>query len=628
MSNELTTLPQFTRNLFRHAFWVLPWFCRNHRNLHFPLRPGTEMSGYISAIQKDRCLIFGPHPDLTQANQTLNRFYDSVQPAGGPKANQTAMENWSSAWKQAWNNRRALQLRGHEVRLMKYFRQVFCALRTDSLPVLVSMARLIDRVAIQLARSIVIRGYTARKALEQANREWTQITRSLFGSQPITAELVHQVARRKPRQYRVYRRSVSRRREAARLRMIERFDEENWYPIVDVDLLAEKLREDGIVDLIPAGFRGRVSVQPSGYPLTFYTYAGLELEKPPLNQVEMNPQYGHREPDKKYRIHPVDDGTFYCVTHAAVGDSITKHYTLEYKRRARKLKYDSVRALGQTIEDVRRRMIEHLSCNHRNTWVRAVMCLFMDLTCARIGNSASAEREIQAFGVTTIRTREHVRIHQDALEICYMGKHQQAQRHHLSIQGVLCNKEIEYRVASKIVSLANEKREFLFTQHNGRPFTPDMVNEYFTCRSPAPESDLPFGGAGAPCTVHNLRNYHATRIFMNFVRDFAKNHSQPTYEDLLIAYQGCSASRKRNAEKGILQTIAELLGNTPGICRRAYIDPREQLMFFRRWGYRPPDALIRDLYENEDADPYGLEEMLVHESRCLDPNKKIGVSTQ
>jgi hypothetical protein len=42
-------------------------------------------------------------------------------------------------------------------------------------------------------------------------------------------------------------------------------------------------------------------------------------------------------------------------------------------------------------------------------------------------------------------------------------------------------------------------------------------------------------------------------------------------------------------------------------------------MFFRRWGYRPPDSLIRDLYENEDADPYGLEEMLVHETHS--PNQ-------
>lgn len=560
---------------------------------------------------------------MAEANQSLMKFYASLKPAGGRNINQQALNHWSTAWKRAWNGRKALQLRGHEVRLMKCCYQVFCACRTDVLPVLISMARLIDRVAIQLARSICTKGDTPRKALETANREWLQILQSLFGSEQITPELSRQAAKRKPRQYRLYRQCVTRRREAARLRIIERFDEENWYPIVDVDILIDKLREDGIEDLVPAGFRGRVSVQPTGYPLTFYTYAGLELEKPPLNQVEMNPLYGFREPDKKYRIHPVNDGTFYCVTHAAIGDSITKHYTLEYKRRARKLKYDSVRDLGESIEEVRRRLIEHLSCEHRNTWVQAVMCLFMDLTCARIGNMASAEGENQAFGVTTFRTREHVRIHEDYIEIAYLGKHQQPQRHVLSMRGVLSDRGIEYRVASKVLSLAKEKRQHLFTQENGKPFTPDMVNDYFTCRNPAPDRDLPCGGAGAPCTVHNLRNYHATRRFSEFVHEFSMTHHNPSYEELLIAYQGCAKSCKRQEVKGILQSIAEMLGNTPGICRRAYIDPREQLMFFRRWGYRPPDSLIRDLYENEDADPYGLEEILVHESYDRNQSEKL-----
>lgn len=572
------------------------------------------MSGYLHAIQGDHSSIFGSHPAMAEANQCLKKFYDSLKPAGGRKGNQEALCHWSAAWKLAWKGRKVLQLRGHEVRLMKCCYQVFCSYRTDSLPVLISMARLIDRVAIQLARSIHTNGDTPRKSLEKANREWLGIIQTLFGTEQVTPELTRQAAKRKPRQYRLYRQCVTRRREAARLRIIERFDEENWYPIVDVDILIEKLREDGIEDLVPGGFRGRVSVQPTGYPLTFYTYAGLELEKPPLHQVEMNPLYGIREPDRKYRIHPVNDGTFYCITHAAMGDSLTKHYTLEYKRRARKLKYDSVRVLGESIEEVRKRLIEHLSCEHRNTWVQAVMCLFMDLTCARIGNTASAEGENQAFGVTTFRTREHVRIHKDYIEIAYLGKHQQAQRHVLSMRDALSGRAIEYRVASKVLLLAKEKRQHLFTQENGKPFSPDMVNDYFTCRFPAPDRGLPMGGAGAPCTVHNLRNFHATRRFSEFVHEFAATHYNPSYEDLLIAYQGCTRSSKRQEIKGILQSIAEMLGNTPGICRRAYIDPREQLMFFKRWGYRPPDALIRDLYENEDADPYGLEEILVHES--------------
>ena len=45
-----------------------------------------------------------------------------------------------------------------------------------------------------------------------------------------------------------------------------------------------------------------------------------------------------------------EDGTFYCETSAVVGDSKCKYYTLEYKRRARRIKYDTVGKLATAID--------------------------------------------------------------------------------------------------------------------------------------------------------------------------------------------------------------------------------------------------------------------------------------
>ena len=82
-------------------------------------------------------------------------------------------------------------------------------------------------------------------------------------------------------------------------------------------------------------------------------------------------------------------------------------------------------------------------------------------------------------------------IHGDVIDIAYAGKHQQAQRHVLSMRGLLSDRGVEQRVAEKVLILAREKRQHLFTQENGKPFTPDMVNDYFTARQPDPDRDLP-----------------------------------------------------------------------------------------------------------------------------------------
>jgi DNA topoisomerase IB len=267
--------------------------------------------------------------------------------------------------------------------------------------------------------------------------------------------------------------------------------------------------------------------------------------------------------------------------------------------------------LGQQIKDIRKRMLKHLDASDRDTWVRALMCLFIDHTCARIGNIASTKNAKKTYGVTTLLTKKHAKVYDDRVVISYRGKHDQPQKHTLlryRTKDTVEENPVEYAIAEKLAVLIEEKNEQIFTHENGKPFTPQSVNEYFRATKADPENGLPEGGAGSPCTVHTLRNYHATEMFRQFAEYYAvKQKKTPAYPDVVAAYQGRSKTKTRSSIKGIIEKIAKMLGNTPAICRKSYIEPRDQLLFFKRWDYRPPDGLIHDLFVDEAFDTYGLE---------------------
>lgn len=622
MSNELTALPEFTRTLFKHAYIILPWFVRQFEGFKYEVEDYSEVVEYFKALKADSPRFFGDSDELAKANRKLAKFYSAAKPGAGSKANAGALKYYCRAWHHAWKDRGRFELRGHEVRLMKFFHEIFGKGESKHLAELIGMARLIDMDMVRLARLIVVPdGWTAGGAVMEAKRTLGKLREKLFGSEDVTAQAAQAAGKKRPGTYKKYQQAYRSYKEAARLRIIEIFDENGWHPIIDSATLHNTLKAEGLQEFLPFTYRGRVGVQPAGYPLTFYTYAGQELEQPPLNEVEMNMGYAKEEQGKDYQIHPVSDGTFYCQTSAMIGNSKCKYYTLEYKRRARRMKYDKINELAGVIEQVRERMLEHIHSDDRDTWVRALMCLFMDSKCARIGNatSAKAKAEKKTFGVTTLLTKKHVRVKGDQIIISYHGKHAQKQRHVFTIYRTDIDKRKHLRasvMADRLLELIGEGRKYLFTRSDGKPFTPQQVNEYFTAAPADDAAGLAEGGAGAPCTVHNLRNFHATRIFKEFAEAFGKKRRRADYEAALAAYQGRGARAKHRKVTGILEVVADKLGNTPAICRKAYIDPREQLLFFRSLGYRPPDCVIRDLFVHEESDPYGLERELKSSQRA------------
>lgn len=605
MANELAALTEFTGNLFRHAYFCLPWFCRNHKVCQYQVDDYDVVVRILHCLKKNKPRFFGPHKKLAQANDRLTECFDLLVPDGNAEANEPAMECYAQAWHYAWKNRVDLQLRGHESRLMKFFYELTDKADPKHFLELQAMARVVDFQIVPLIRSIKPpEGCSPENELKKTRNHLDSCKVRLFEGCRINPKSCHKAKKENPELFKEYQHALTDHKRAVLLRISEIFDDRNWHPTIDSATLHIALKNEGLEEYLPYTYRGRVGVQPTGYPLTFYTYDGLELDKPPLNEVKMNMNYGVAEKDKDFGIHPVADGTFYCQTKAVVGESYVKYYTLEYKRRARRMKYDKVDKLAKSINKIRKRLLKHVQSPDRDTWVRALMCMIIDTKCARIGNSESAKGKKRTYGITTLLTAKHVQVKDGQIIIKYKGKHAQPQRHIFRINETQQRKKI---IAERLMQLISEQNEFLFTRANGKPFTPQSVNEYFTADKPNPDKGLPEGGAAAPCTVHNFRNFHATRIFKEFTQKFAKEHKTATYQQVLEAYQGRNKTAKKRGKKGILDKIAEKLGNTPAICRKAYIDPREQLLFFKEWDFRPPDCLIRDVFVNEPTDTYKTE---------------------
>jgi DNA topoisomerase IB len=586
----------------------LPWFARNFTGARYEVGQYEKVVEVIEVLREDRCPFFGEEKDMAEANKELDLFYDALKPTGTIKANQTAVEHYCQAWKLAFKKRSCLQLRGYEVKMIKYFNEIIGGADHVHLPELQSMARVVSGDVINIARLVKTPGqWSPKKALAQNSAKLNRLKGQVFGDKEPTPDVVAAARKKTPEKYGQYQQALKDYKHVATLRMIEMFDVNGWHTVIDSATLHETLKNEGIEEFLPETFRGRVGVQQSGYPLTFYTYSGLELESPPMNEVVMNLDYGQEEAGKNYKTHPITDGTYYCEMKAVAGETKTKIYTLEYKRRARRQKYAGIAKFGQVIDDVRVKMIEHLESEDRDTWVLATMCLFMDNTCARIGNVTSTKGKKKTYGVTTLLTKKHAKVYDDRVVISYRGKHDQPQKHTLALYRTKNGRpenSIEYAIAQKLVLLINEGNEQIFTHEDGKAFKPQSVNEYF--RATEPTEGLPEGGAGSPCTVHNLRNYHATRMFKEFSRVFAAKRRKVEYTDLLASYQGRAKTKTRSGTTGIIEKIAKKLGNTPAICRKAYIDPREQLLYFDNFGYRPSDGLIRDLFVDETVDTYGL----------------------
>lgn len=216
-------------------------------------------------------------------------------------------------------------------------------------------------------------------------------------------------------------------------------------------------------------------------------------------------------------------------------------YHPEWRRQRDEQKYDRVLDLAPALSDFRQAVQGQLV---GRGWPRnrtlAVALRMLDHGVFRTGGDEYAETN-GTYGVATL-LREHVRLHGPRITFAYTAKGG------LDRTMTLCDEPLA-RAVSALKRIRSDT-DRLLVYRAGRALHPvhaEDVNDRF--------KEL----VGDQYAVKDLRTWNAT------VLAAAALASQP------VPRSGRAA---RRAETAVLREVAELLGNTPAVARKSYVDPR------------------------------------------------------
>jgi DNA topoisomerase-1 len=265
-------------------------------------------------------------------------------------------------------------------------------------------------------------------------------------------------------------------------------------------------------------------------------------------------------------------------------------------------KFDRLAAVGQALARVRNRVAADLADAAQPTRgvVLATLVRLLDTTCVRIGN-AEYTRSNGSYGLTTLRNA-HAGISGNRVQLRFRGKG--GVEHHLRID--------DPRVA-RVVRRCRElpgQDLFQYVDEDGSLHAVGSadVNAYLA------------EAAGERITAKEFRTWHASVQALKLLLE-----GGPGAPDTSV-----SATQRLQA---VVCAVAQRLGNTPTVCRKAYIHPAvlalgqlladpEQAGALRRqpWAARPPRAPAG--LERAERQLLGLLDQLAREARRARPRRR------
>jgi DNA topoisomerase-1 len=199
-------------------------------------------------------------------------------------------------------------------------------------------------------------------------------------------------------------------------------------------------------------------------------------------------------------------------------------------------KFSRTVAFAQALPALRRRIARDLRARGvRREKVLAAIVRLLDRTQVRVGNEEYA-RANGSFGLSTLRNR-HAQVAGDEVRLVFRGK--SGRRHYVALS--------DARVAAVVRRCRDLPGQHLFQYADGgriRRITSTDVNAYLR--------EITRGDF----TAKDFRTWSATVIVAR---------------KLLADAEGGTRTQRLNAA---IEAAAEALGNTPAICRRAYVHPR------------------------------------------------------
>jgi DNA topoisomerase-1 len=273
-------------------------------------------------------------------------------------------------------------------------------------------------------------------------------------------------------------------------------------------------------------------------------------------------------------------------------------------------KFDRLAAVGQALARIRRRVAADLADAAQPTRavVLATLVRLLDTTCVRIGNVEYA-RSNGSFGLTTLRNT-HAGISGSRVQLRFKGKG--GIEHRLSVD--------DPRVA-RVVRRCRElpgQDLFQYVGDDGNLHAVGSadVNAYLA------------EAAGERITAKEFRTWHAS---VQALALLLEGGAQPSAGDGATAAPRPAATQRLQA---VVCAVAQRLGNTPTVCRKAYIhpavlalgqvlaDPGESAALLRQpWAVRPPRGPAG--LERAERQLLGLLDHLARQARPARRSRRV-----
>ncbi|WP_240626183.1 DNA topoisomerase IB [Pseudoxanthomonas sp. SGT-18] len=204
-------------------------------------------------------------------------------------------------------------------------------------------------------------------------------------------------------------------------------------------------------------------------------------------------------------------------------------------------KFERILAFGKALPALRRRIRRDLALpGYPREKVLAMVVALMDHTLLRVGNETYRQQN-RSYGLTTLRNH-HIRfLAGGRAHISFRGKAGQPQE-----------AVVDDRRLARLVRRCRELPGQCLFQYrdddgNVQPVQSNQVNDYLR------------ETMGEAFTAKDFRTWGGTVAAMR----------------ALAALEAAASERECNAlQVQVIREVASLLGNTPAVCRKAYIDPR------------------------------------------------------
>ena len=210
-------------------------------------------------------------------------------------------------------------------------------------------------------------------------------------------------------------------------------------------------------------------------------------------------------------------------------------------------KFDRLEAFGRALPRIRSRVARDLRAGGKapldRSRVLATVVRLLDITFLRVGNEEYASSN-GSYGLTTLRNR-HANVRGASLKLRFRGK-----------SGVVHEATVDDPGVARVVRQCQQlpgQELFQYMDEDGTPrsLSSTDVNDYLRA---AADGDF---------TAKDFRTWHGTVQALELTRLACDRPGSA--DDVPLA--------TRSSAKEILAAVAKQLGNTPAVCKKAYVHP-------------------------------------------------------